>query len=115
MKKGAAVSIVVIFGGVCSMFMSWNTWLSFRSISQGESLSSIVESNMNVASALEAYQSKNDAITAKMAEDIVKLRIDTGTTNEIIKLLGDRQGINSQVVETRITKEVASDASTTKK
>ncbi len=95
-----------------SGIVSWN---AIETISQGKDIVKNGEWQTQTDLKLAAYQLQQAEAQKeaqekfeKLVEQVVQLRVDAGTSVEILKIIGDRNNINTPAVEKRVTKEVAS-------
>lgn len=112
-KGDTSIGIVTALSAITVVLFSWNGWNSIKTIYLGEQTSAILEWQKTMDKKIDDYQDSADLTFEKIKDDVTQVKIDSSTTKELVKLIGDRYQINSSMIEDRVTRRVNSELSST--
>ncbi len=104
-KEKTSIGIVTAFLAIITFVFGWTAWNSIEVINNGKDTAALIEGQKNVKDSLSSYQDVSDKKFDKLSDDVSQIKIDSATTKEIMKLVGDRYQINSEAVEARVIRE----------
>ncbi len=114
--KGAVTISTLAASSTLGVYAVAIGWTALKAVATGEVVAALVEQNENlvesnkqIATALEAYQEKSDEKIDKIVSTVTEVSKDAATSKELLKLMAPRFQIESEAVEKRIIKEVVSD------
>ncbi len=87
-------------------------WSLIKTVALGEQAAAVVEWQKNTDKTLADYQESSEKKIDRLSDDVIELKITSGTTKELVKLISDRYQINTAAVEARVKRDVGSTSST---